>query len=97
MNHPNTVLNRNIFLCIISCKPTTRVMAKLLTVFGATGQQRGALIYHILANPSLSSEFTLLGVTLDGSKPTSIALKEKGVEIVEVIAYQALTLYDLDR
>lgn len=59
-------------------------MSKLLTVFGVTGQQGGALIKHILDSPSLSSTFTLRGITRDASKPASIALKERGVEIVEV-------------
>lgn len=58
-------------------------MSKLLTVFGVTGQQGGALIKHILDSPSLSSTFTLRGITRDASKPASIALKERGVEIVE--------------
>jgi uncharacterized protein YbjT (DUF2867 family) len=57
---------------------------KLLTVFGATGQQGGALINHILSTPSLYSTFTLRGVTRNSSKPSSTSLKEKGVDIVEV-------------
>ncbi|KAI0376649.1 hypothetical protein F5Y04DRAFT_292477 [Hypomontagnella monticulosa] len=58
-------------------------MSKLLTVFGATGQQGGALINHILDSPYLSSAFTLRGITRDSSKAAAIALKERGVEIVE--------------
>ncbi len=65
-------------------------MTRLLTVFGATGQQGGALINHILATPALSSKFTLRGVTRDPSKPTALALKERGVEIVEVVTLNAL-------
>ncbi|KAI0968337.1 hypothetical protein F4678DRAFT_464405 [Xylaria arbuscula] len=52
-------------------------------VFGATGQQGGALIEHILNTPALFAEFTLRGVTRDASKPAATALKERGVEIVE--------------
>lgn len=59
-------------------------MSKLLTVFGATGQQGGALIDHIIENPHLSSLFSLRGITRDASKPAAIALKNRGVEIVEV-------------
>ena len=66
-------------------------MAKLLTVFGATGQQGGALIRYILETPSLSSVFILRGVTRDASKPASIALKDIGVEIVEVTHPDTLT------
>ncbi|KAI1321509.1 hypothetical protein F5Y16DRAFT_388698 [Xylariaceae sp. FL0255] len=58
-------------------------MTKLLTVFGATGQQGGALIGHILATQALSSEFTLRGITRDASKAAAQELKKKGVEIVE--------------
>lgn len=61
-------------------------MAKILTVFGATGQQGGALINSILESEHLSSMFTLRGITRDASKPASIALKDRGVEVVEVTA-----------
>ena len=63
---------------------TDSTMAKLLTVFGATGQQGGALIRYVVKTPSLSSAFTLRGVTRDASKAASIALKDLGVEMVEV-------------
>lgn len=59
-------------------------MSKLLTVFGATGLQGGALINYILEHPKMSTKFNLRGVTRDASKPTSLALKAKGVEIVQV-------------
>ena len=59
-------------------------MSKLLTVFGATGAQGGALIKHVLENPKLSKLYKLRGVTRDVSKPASVALKEKGVEVVKV-------------
>lgn len=62
----------------------TTIMAKLLTVFGATGQQGGALIDYVLETPQLSSAFRLRAVTRDATKPASVSLKEKGVEIVEV-------------
>jgi uncharacterized protein YbjT (DUF2867 family) len=67
-------------------------MAKLLTVFGATGQQGGALINYILENPAFSAEFSLRGVTRHASKPAASALRERGVEIVEVI--NSYTLYE---
>ncbi|RDW78320.1 hypothetical protein BP5796_06172 [Coleophoma crateriformis] len=58
-------------------------MAKLFTVFGATGQQGGALIKYLLAHPQFSTEYTIRGITRDAQKPAAIALKEQGVEIVE--------------
>ncbi|KAI1424194.1 hypothetical protein F5Y12DRAFT_465645 [Xylaria sp. FL1777] len=58
-------------------------MVKLLTVFGATGQQGGALIEHILETPTLFAEFALRGITRDASKTAAMALRERGVEIVE--------------
>jgi uncharacterized protein YbjT (DUF2867 family) len=61
-------------------------MSKLLTVFGATGFQGGALINYILGHPELSTIFNLRGVTRDASKPAALELKEKGVEIVQVIS-----------
>ncbi|KAK2765268.1 hypothetical protein FQN53_006922 [Emmonsiellopsis sp. PD_33] len=60
-------------------------MVKLLSVFGATGRQGGALINHIPSSPSLSAAFALRGITRDASKPASITLPQRGVEIVEGI------------
>ena len=59
-------------------------MSKILTVFGATGQQGGSLIAYALKDPSLSKIYKLRGVTRDPSKPAAVALKEKGVEVVKV-------------
>ncbi|GES61570.1 NmrA family transcriptional regulator [Aspergillus terreus] len=57
-------------------------MAPLVVVFGATGQQGGSVINHVLSNPVLSSQYSLRGVTRDVSKPTAQDLKAKGVEMV---------------
>jgi uncharacterized protein YbjT (DUF2867 family) len=59
-------------------------MSKLLTVFGATGLQGGSLINYILEHPELSNIFKLRGITRDVSKPTALALKSKGVEVIQV-------------
>ncbi|KAG7284370.1 hypothetical protein NEMBOFW57_010743 [Staphylotrichum longicolle] len=56
-------------------------MAKLITVFGATGNQGGSVIQHILADPVLSKEFSIRGITRDPSKPASQALIQRGVEM----------------
>ncbi len=58
-------------------------MSKLLTVFGATGKQGGSLIEYVLENSELSKLYHLRGITRDVSKPSAIALKKRGVEIVE--------------
>ncbi|KAH8692616.1 hypothetical protein BGW36DRAFT_399447 [Talaromyces proteolyticus] len=57
-------------------------MSKLITVFGATGNQGGSVVRAILADATLSREFKIRGVTRDTSKPAAKALAEKGVEVV---------------
>ncbi|KAL4785923.1 hypothetical protein BJX76DRAFT_323048 [Aspergillus varians] len=57
-------------------------MSKLLTVFGATGRQGGSVICTVLADPALSQQFKVRGITRDVSKPDAKALAEKGVEVV---------------
>ena len=59
-------------------------MSKLFTVFGATGQQGGALISYLLSHPRFSKTFKLRGVTRDASKSSAKILEAQGVEIVEV-------------
>ncbi|KAK3903310.1 NmrA-like family domain-containing protein 1 [Staphylotrichum tortipilum] len=56
-------------------------MSKLITVFGATGNQGGSVIKHILADAVLSKEFKIRGITRDTSKPAAQALAQKGVEL----------------
>ncbi|KAL8714715.1 MAG: hypothetical protein Q9225_006515 [Loekoesia sp. 1 TL-2023] len=58
-------------------------MSKVLTVFGATGNQGGSVISTVLNHPKLSSEYKLRAVTRDPSKPSGKALAEKGVEVVK--------------
>ncbi|PHH81961.1 hypothetical protein CDD82_7448 [Ophiocordyceps australis] len=54
---------------------------KLITVFGATGNQGGSVIKHILADPVLSKEFKIRGITRDTTKPAAQALSKQGVEL----------------
>ncbi|KAF2194410.1 NAD(P)-binding protein [Zopfia rhizophila CBS 207.26] len=56
-------------------------MSKLLTVFGATGNQGGSVIRAVLADPTLSKEFKIRGITRDASKPAAHALAGRGVEV----------------
>ncbi|EGC45405.1 NmrA-like family domain-containing protein [Histoplasma capsulatum var. duboisii H88] len=57
-------------------------MSKLITVFGATGNQGGSVIKAILAHPTLSKEFKIRGITRDPSKPSAQELANQGVEIM---------------
>jgi len=56
-------------------------MSKLITVFGATGNQGGSVIKNILADSSLSKTFKIRGITRDVSKPAAQALAKQGVEL----------------
>ncbi len=64
--------------------PKPKRMGKLLTVFGATGQQGGNLIDYVLRHPELSTIYRIRGVTRDVTKPAALALREKGVDVVSV-------------
>ncbi|KAI5456743.1 hypothetical protein BGZ63DRAFT_495985 [Mariannaea sp. PMI_226] len=57
-------------------------MSKLITVFGATGNQGGSVVRAILNDPALSREFKIRGITRDVTKPAAQALTAKGVEVV---------------
>ncbi|KAL1858276.1 hypothetical protein Daus18300_010022 [Diaporthe australafricana] len=57
-------------------------MSKILTVFGATGNQGGSVIEAVVSDSILSKEFKIRGITRDASKPAAQALAAKGVEVV---------------
>ncbi|KAF4969843.1 hypothetical protein FSARC_3001 [Fusarium sarcochroum] len=57
-------------------------MSKILTVFGATGNQGGSVVRAILNDPALSKEFKIRGITRDTSKPAAKELTSKGVEMI---------------
>jgi uncharacterized protein YbjT (DUF2867 family) len=59
-------------------------MSKIITVFGATGNQGGSVITSLLDDAQLSKAFKIRGVTRDISKPAAQELKSKGVELVVV-------------
>ncbi|KAL0262863.1 hypothetical protein SLS55_001837 [Diplodia seriata] len=67
-------------------------MSKLITVFGATGNQGGSVIQAILADPALSNEFKIRGITRDASKPAAQALQAKGIEMVSASMSDPSTL-----
>ncbi|KAI4225524.1 MAG: hypothetical protein L6R36_003830 [Xanthoria steineri] len=58
-------------------------MSKIITVFGATGNQGGSVIASIQGSSKLSSEYKIRGVTRDPSKPKGQELAKKGVELVK--------------
>ena len=53
---------------------------KIITVFGATGNQGGSVISALLAQEDIASQYAIRGVTRDPSKPSAQALKSRGVE-----------------
>ena len=58
-------------------------MAKLVTVFGATGKQGGSVCSVILNDPELSKKYKIRAITRDPSKAGAKALAEKGAETVK--------------
>lgn len=58
-------------------------MSKLLVVFGATGQQGGSVVEHVLGDPELSKIYRVRAVTRDPTKPAAKALQVKGAEVVK--------------
>lgn len=67
-------------------------MSKIITVFGATGNQGGSVIKSILADSTLSKEFKIRGITRDTSKPAAEALAKQGVELKSVCTSSVLGL-----
>lgn len=68
--------------------------SKLITVFGATGNQGGSVIQAILADSELSKEFKIRGITRDTTKKSAQDLAKKGVEVVTVRStFQTLSRY----
>jgi uncharacterized protein YbjT (DUF2867 family) len=53
-----------------------------LAVFGATGQQGGSVIHHVLSDPALSSRYKLRAITRDTTSPKARALLARGVSVV---------------
>ncbi|KAI0126513.1 NmrA-like family protein [Xylariales sp. AK1849] len=55
---------------------------KIITVFGATGNQGGAVVKTFLDDPKLKNDWAVRGVTRDVSKDSSKKLADKGVDVV---------------
>lgn len=56
---------------------------KLLTVFGATGNQGGSVANYVLDDKELSQQYSVRGVTHSASTSKAQAIKSKGASIVE--------------
>ena len=61
-------------------------MVKLLVVFGATGQQGGAVVEYVINDPELSKQYKVRAVTRDPTKSAAQILQQKHVEIVKADA-----------
>ncbi|KAF1848032.1 NAD(P)-binding protein [Cucurbitaria berberidis CBS 394.84] len=57
-------------------------MAKLITVFGSTGNQGGSVVRAILNHSQLSNEWKVRGITRNPNKPDAQAMAAQGVEMV---------------
>ncbi|KAM0275015.1 hypothetical protein ACHAQH_007664 [Verticillium albo-atrum] len=56
---------------------------KIITVFGATGQQGGSIVSTFLNDPKLSSEWSVRAVTRDITKESAKKLTAQGAEVVQ--------------
>lgn len=56
---------------------------KIITVFGATGNQGGSTASAVFNIPALSSKYKIRAITRDPSKPSSQALASKGAELAK--------------
>lgn len=54
---------------------------RLITIFGATGNQGGSVINTVLGHQNLSKQFALRGITRNTSSDKAKALADKGVEL----------------
>lgn len=70
--------------CTVKTHAAVTNMSKIITVFGATGNQGNSVIQQIISDSRLSKEFLVRGVTRDTSKPASKALEKQGVTLVKV-------------
>jgi ornithine cyclodeaminase/alanine dehydrogenase-like protein (mu-crystallin family) len=61
---------------------STFKMSKIFTVFGATGNQGGSVVNHILAHPELSKQYKIRAITRDPSSKKGQALEARGAEVV---------------
>jgi uncharacterized protein YbjT (DUF2867 family) len=63
-------------------------MSKIITVFGATGNQGGSVVKALLNDTKITQEFKIRGIARDTSKPAAQNLAKQGVEMVAVRIHQ---------
>lgn len=57
---------------------------KIITVFGATGNQGGSIVQKFLHDPKLKSEWSVRGVTRNAESDSAKKLVAQGVDMVSV-------------
>lgn len=57
---------------------------KIIAIFGATGNQGGAIVKQFLSDPQLNKTWAVRGVTRDVSKDSAKKLVSQGAEVVAV-------------
>ncbi|MCJ1320229.1 NmrA-like domain-containing protein 1 [Xylographa vitiligo] len=72
-------------------------MSKLLAVFGATGQQGGSIVSHVLKDVELASQYRIRALTRDPSSPSAQALQKLEVEVVKADLNDDASLHDAMR
>lgn len=60
---------------------------KVITVFGATGNQGGSVVNIFLNDPKLKNDWAVRGITRDVNKESSKKLASQGVDVVSVSAW----------
>ena len=58
-------------------------MAKIFTVFGATGQQGGSVVNYVINDSELSKQYKVRAITRDLTGSAAQVLQQKGVEVVK--------------
>ena len=66
-------------------------MSKILAVFGATGQQGGAVVDYVLNDPELSQAYRICAITRDANSKNAKRLQEK-VEVVQADVFNRASL-----
>ncbi|KAK5064789.1 hypothetical protein LTR84_000623 [Exophiala bonariae] len=56
---------------------------KILTIFGATGNQGGSTLSAVLNNPTLAAKYKIRAITRDPSKPSAQSLASRGAELAQ--------------
>ncbi|MCJ1415589.1 NmrA-like domain-containing protein 1 [Xylographa parallela] len=69
-------------------------MPRVLAVFGATGQQGGSIVSHVLKDAELSRQYKIRALTRDPSNTSAQALTKLDVEVVQADLNDALSLHD---